>query len=225
MANGNGLKSALTGNGITKPVSEATGALAGSLDSFLGTMTNNGVEQNAQVLETAAEELEAGIKTPEIRAKELTRCLPQATSIMRLGFETPEGTNPLRPIDPTEKPLELADLEGTPATRESFEASAVPLSSVIEGQPAIPSVLPVDPGFSLTVPPPMLPLQPGEIGVDIMGNPCDKPGRRVGPETDLAGNGNGNGAIDQLMPLGMFVRENFNLIVVVLLAVILLRGR
>jgi len=196
--------------------------MVSKLDSFLGTMANNGVEANAEILEKEGQLLKAEIVTPEIRAKSIARCIPQATSVMRLGFETPEGTDPLRPLDPTEKPLEMADLEGTRATQESFQATAVPLSSQVEGRPVIPSVLPVDPGFSLTVPPPMLPVQPGEVAEDILGNPCNTPGRRIGPVT--AENGNGL-TIDSLMPLTLFVRENMGLIVVVLLAIIVARGR
>jgi len=192
------------------------------LDSFLGTETNGSVQKNAQILEKAEQELESIMFTPEIRAKSIARCIPQATSVMRLGFEVPSGTNPLKPLDPTEKPLEMADREQTKATSESFEAVSVPLSNQIEGAPVVPSVLPVDPGFSLTVPPPMLPIQPGEVAEDIMGNPCDLPGRRIGPVTAEP---NGNGAIDSLMPLTLFVRENMGIIVIVLLAIIVARGR
>ncbi len=218
------LQSFLAGNGITKPNGndKPTTLLAGGkIDSFLGVDTNGSVEKNAEIL-AKAEQLQTFTATPEIRAKSIARCIPQATSVMRLGFETPEGTDPLRPLDPTEKPLEMADLEQTKATAESFEAVSVPLSNQIEGAPVVPSVLPTDPGFSLTVPPPMLPVQPGEVAEDILGNPCDRPGRRIGPVT--AENGNGL-TIDSLMPVGLFVRENMGLIVVILLAIIVARGR
>jgi hypothetical protein len=203
-------------------VESGTTKLGTKLESFLGTETNGTVQKNAEILEKAEQRLVADIVTPEIRSKSIARCIPQATTFMRLGFESPEGTDPLKPLDPTEKPLEMADLERTKATQESFQATAVPLSSQIEGRPVIPSVLPTDPGFSLTVPPPMLPIQPGETAEDLGGNPCNLPGRRIGPVT--AENGNGL-TIDSLMPLTLFVRENMGIIVIVLLAVIVLRGR
>lgn len=96
---------------------------------------------------------------------------------------------------------ELSDLSGT---------LPISIRKELPSDILIPVQAEVEP-FDLAAPPPMLPPQ---NDLDSQGNPCPSPVSKLA-----------TGTSPTMRPLNVLLKENFNIIVLVLLAILVVRGR